>query len=159
MSVVGNVILAVAVVALTPGTIAEFQIGEFGIGTTADGAAVGIGGLGLGNCCLIGTGGGEGNYFGLLLFGGDGLFALTHQTIEIGPPGQGNYIDHILAEEQEVIGQGDHGEQVGGEGIYHQTEKHQRQIQKGEDPCLHRNHIHKKELGVGIHGGIGQKTF
>ncbi len=65
MSVVGNMVLAVAVIALAPGAVPEFQIGEFGIGSAADGAAVGIGCLGLfPGGGLKAAGLGEGNYLG-----------------------------------------------------------------------------------------------
>ena len=71
MGVIGNVVLAVAMVALAPGAVTEFQVGEFGVGAAADGAAVGVGQLRFLRTLSVGRG--EGDYLGtgcllLLLF-------------------------------------------------------------------------------------------
>ena len=49
MAVIGDMLLAVAVIAFAPGAVAEFQFRIRHIGAAADGAPVGIGSLG---CCL-----------------------------------------------------------------------------------------------------------
>ena len=71
MCVIGNMLRAVAVVSLAPGAVAELQVGRIHIGAAADGAFVGIGGLGLGMAGLVAAAGGEGD--GLAL-GMGGLF-------------------------------------------------------------------------------------
>ena len=108
MGVVVDVVLAVAVVAVALGAVAELQLRIGNIGAAADGAAVMVGSLGLG--FLPGVEG-DGTGFGLGLMeaaGPPGLY----------PPGQGDKIGNILAEEQEVVGKGNQREQIVGEAEY-----------------------------------------
>ena len=88
MCVIGNMILAIAEIALAPGTIPEFQLRIGAIRATADGATMGVGGFGL----LIhrnGTGGGA-----LLL------------ELNFRPSFHGYQIQYVFAKEQEVVGNG-----------------------------------------------------
>ena len=109
MAVIVDVILTIAVVALTPGAVAEFQLRVTHIRPPADGTLVGVGSLDrsgagfIGACVKV-------NDLGLFLH--RRLFA--QQPCGVGPPGHGNHVQHILAEEQEVVGKGDDGEQVVG---------------------------------------------
>ena len=153
MAVVIDMILAVAMVAFAPGAVAEFQLRIRYIGTAADGTFVGVRRLGLGHRCLVRTGIGEGDRFGLLLLGR----ALPEEPPGIHPPGHGEYIDHILAEKQEIVSQRNDGEQVDREGVYQKSEYHQEQIQQCEDPGLHGNNEQEQKLGIRVHGGISQE--
>ena len=107
MSVIGDMVLAAAVVALAPGAVTEFQLRKFGIRPAADGAAVGIGGFGLCHGGFVGTGGDKGNNLGAVLGRGGLMLAVPDQTGEIGPPGHGDHVGHILTEEEEIVGQSD----------------------------------------------------
>ena len=64
MSVIIDMVLAVAMVALAPGAVAELQLRVGHIRAAADGAFVGKGCLGSGYCRLVRTGVGEGNGLG-----------------------------------------------------------------------------------------------
>ena len=59
MRMVINVVLTIAVIALAPGAIPEFQLRIAYIRPSADGAAVSIGGLRRCGSCLIGACAGE----------------------------------------------------------------------------------------------------
>ena len=59
MRMVINVVLTIAVIALTPGAIPEFQLWVAYIRSSANGAAVGIGSFGCSGGCLIGACTGE----------------------------------------------------------------------------------------------------
>ena len=59
----------------------------------------------------------EGNHLGLGRSGRPGAMACL--SLQLDPPGHGNQIQHILAEEQEVVGKGNDGEQIVGEGVGH----------------------------------------
>ena len=95
MCVIGDMLRAVAVVALAPGAVAEFQIRIRHIRAAADSAAVGVGCLGTGGFCFVGAGLGEGDHFRPILAGG-GL-CLFAQSAGVDPPGGGNQIQNILA--------------------------------------------------------------
>ena len=153
MGVVIDVVLAVAMVTLAPGAVAEFQLRIGHIRAAADGAFVGVGGFGRCHRCLVGTGVGEGDGFGFLRF----LGSSPEEAPGVHPPGHGEYIGHILAEEQEVVGKGDDGEQVVGEWIHDQIEYHQEQVNQRKDPGFHRDDEQEQKLGVGIHGGVSQE--
>ena len=151
----------VTMVAVAPGAVAKLQLRMIHIGFAADGTAMGVGSLGLCNGCLIGAGIGEGDHFCFLGCGGGGGLTLFKQATGIDPPGQGNHIQHIFAEEQEVIQQSNKGEKTVGEvsrkGQCNDIVEHQQDIQQSEDPCLHRNDEKQQEACVGIHGGVGKK--
>ena len=152
MGVIADVIFTVAVISAATGAVAEFQIRMGHIGSSADGTPVGVGRLGSGGGSLVGTGI-EADHLGLIL----ACLLLFEQTGEVDPPGSGDHIQHILAEEQEVVGKRNDAEQIAGEGKGDQINDHDDQIKQGEDPCLHRDHEEKQEVGVGVHGGIGQE--
>jgi hypothetical protein len=68
------------------------------------------------------------------------------------PPGQGDKIGNILAEEQEVVGKGNQREQIVGEAKYRvrqvpHIKKNQSQINKGKNPGLHRDDKEEQEVG------------
>ena len=65
MGVIADVFFAVAVVAVAAGAVAEFQLRIGHIGSAADGAAVGVGGLHRGGAGSIRAGSGEGDHLGL----------------------------------------------------------------------------------------------
>ena len=149
-------ILAVAMITAAAGAIAEFQIRMTYICTPADGAFMGVGGFRLRGGCFVGACGGEGDNFGTILLGCV-ILLLSEKAPRIGPPGHGDHIQYIFAEEQEVVGKGDDGEAVIGEGIDQQAVEYQNQIDQREDPCFDRNDEKQQELGIGIHGGIAEE--
>ena len=151
VTVVGNVILTVAVVAFALGTVAEFQIGMFHVGASADGAFVMIGGFYRCVGCFIGTGVVKRN--GLMGLSGGGL---AHSPAGIDTPGSGQYIQHILAEEQEVIAQRNQGINIAGEGA-EQADEYNHQIKHGQDPGSYRDDEENQELCIRLHGGISQE--
>ena len=120
MSVIIDMVLAVAMVALAPGTVAELQFRISHIGAAADGAFVGVGRLGLGHRGLVGAGVGERD--GLCFWGGLGI--LPEKPPGVHSPGHGEDIENILTKEQEIVGQGDDREQIVGEGVNHKAEGH-----------------------------------
>ena len=102
MGMVADVVLAVAVVAIAPGTVAELQFGVGYICPAANGAAVGVGGLR--SCGLrgVGTCFGEGDHFGFFMAGWGGF--LSDQALGVCLPGKRDNVQKILAKEQEVVG-------------------------------------------------------
>ena len=157
MGMMVDVILTVAVVAVAAGAVTEFQIRVRNIGAAANCAAVGIRRFRLGSGSFIGAGAVE--VYGALSLGGRAF--LFEKPGEIDLPGKGDHIDHIFAEEQEIIADGHEGEQTVGEqaGGCHidKTVKGQTQINDCKDPCLDRDDIQKQELGIGVHGGIAEE--
>ena len=123
MLVIADVVFAVAMVAIAPGAVPEFQLRVGYIRPSAYGAAVGVRCLGCGNGGLVGAGSGEGHHLGLFLPGCRLLLAPAQEPGKIHPPVHGYHIQHILAEEQEVVGQGHDGEQVCREGIGKESKK------------------------------------
>ena len=158
--VITDMILAIAIIAVTPGAIAEFQLRVGNIRSAANSAAVVVRRFRGCYCGLIGPGGGEGDN-GRLLFGGLLLFPLKQPGC-VDPPRHGEYICHILAEEQEVVQQGHQREQTvrkssGDNGIIDYIEKSDSQINQGKDPSLYRDDKQKQELCTGVQGGVGDK--
>ncbi len=159
MAVISDMVLTVAVIPIALGAVAELQVRVGEIRPAAYGAAVGVGSLGGGDSGLVGPGSGEGDNLGALA---GGPLLLSEQPPEVRPPGDGDHIDNVLAEEQEIVGQCHQGEQVQGEQEYGDREdehivERQHQVQQGEDPCLHRDHIQQQEMGIGVHGSVGQE--
>ena len=66
MGMIADMVFTVAVIALAAGTVTEFQLRIAYISPAADGAFVGVVGLGLGNGGLVGAGFGEGDYLWLI---------------------------------------------------------------------------------------------
>ena len=154
VSMVADVVFAVAVVAIAPGTVPEFQIGMGYVSSSADCTAMGVGSLRFGNCCLIGPCFRKRNNLGtfrlLLRF-------LSEQPPGVDTPGNRNDIQHILAKEEKIVGKGNNGEEVIGEGIEQQSVHHQRQIKQGEYPCFDRDDKKKKELRIWEKGGVTEE--
>ena len=165
MVVIVDMVDAVAEIALAPGAVAEFQLRMLRIGPSADHAPVGVGRLGLGGGGFVRAGLGEGNHLGAFGFGS----FLVEQPPGVEAPGHGEDIGNIPAEEEEIVGQGDHGEQrrhpkLRGPAVAcHQLEHGKyldggdAQIEQGKDPCLHRDDEKQQKLGIREHGGVGQK--
>ena len=110
VSVIANVLFAVADVAAALGAISEFQLGICGIRLAAHGAAVGI------RRCAFLRAPVEGNGTGLLtgrLFGRGMGYCFGRSFLIF--PNAGNNIQTILAKEQQVIQNGDQREQIVGE--------------------------------------------
>ena len=153
MTMVGNVILTIAVVAFAPGTVTEFQIRVTYIGAAADSTAVGVGNLLLLGCCLgLGI---KGYDLGSLRGRADHFFA--EHSGDLSAPGQGNNIQNILAEEQEIVGKGNDAEEIAGEGKGEQIHQHDHQIHQREQPGLHRDNEEQQELGIREDGGIAEE--
>ena len=117
---------------------------------------MGVGSFRLCGCGFVGACGIKSDRLGGGLFG-----RFSEQPGGVDAPGYGDNIDDILAKKQKVISNGNQRKQTVGEqtqgshGNY--TVKGQRQIYKGEYPCLYRNDIQQQEPGVRIHCGISQK--
>lgn len=147
-------VLAVAVIAIAPGAVAELQLRMGNIRPAADSAPVGIGCLGGGSGSLIGACI-EGN--GLMLLVGSSVLCTFCGSSCIDPPGLGQYIQDICAEEQEVIGQRNDAEKIIGEGRGKEIKGHDHQVNQSEEPGLHRNDEEQQKMGIGIHGGVAQE--
>ena len=104
--VVVDVFLAVTVVSVAAGAIAEFQFRITHICPSADSAPMGVGRFYGSNGSLVRTGRPE--LYGAGCAGG--LF--TEQPPGIGLPGSGNQIQNIPAKEQEIVGDSNQGKQV-----------------------------------------------
>ena len=98
MAVVIDVILTITVVALTPGTITEFQFRIADIGSSADSAAMCVGRL---SCGFIGS------VRAVIKLDDFGFFLrlFSEDPPYTDSPIHGNYIQHILSEEKEVVSQ------------------------------------------------------
>ena len=150
VGVVADMLFTVAVIAAAAGAVAELQIRMGQVGLAANCTAVGIGSL-LGGCCVIlGCGGSELDDLGA----GCGLTAVAADFIA---PGSGHQVQNIAAKEQQVVGDGNDGEEVGGEGIGNKIIDHQTQIEQTEEPGLDRDDEEQQKMGIGIHGGETQE--
>ena len=137
MGVIADVIFTVTIVTVASGAIAEFQIRMGNVSSAADGAAVGIRCLRCGSGSLIRTGvERDGSGTGVLCYG---IFCALGRSAGIDPPGLGKYIQNISAEEQEVVGQGNHAEEIVGEGSGKEIQCDNYQIQQSENPGLYGN--------------------
>ena len=152
VAVVADVFFAVAVVAFAAGTIPEFQFRIADIRSSADGAAVGVGGFFSSSVSFL-VDSVEGDDFCF----SDRSGILGEFPLCLDPPGQGQHVQHIGTEEQEVVGQGDYREQIVGEGIGDQIHQHNGQIEQCEDPGLHRNNEEQQELCIREQGGVAQE--
>ena len=152
---IADVLLTVAVVAVAPGAVPELQIRVGEIGFAAYRAAVGVWGFGFCSGCLI-RACIEGDYL-RLLFCTSGLFASAQHPAEIGPPGNGHYIQHIGPEKQEIVGKGDDAEQIIGKGKRKQIQNNDDQIEQRKDPGLDGNKEKQQKMGVRIQCGIAEK--
>lgn len=160
VGVVADVFFTVAVVAVAPGAVAELQFWVGYIRPATNGAAMGIGGVGRCSFGGIGLCLGEGDHFGFFLAGCRGF--LSEQALCVCLPGQRDDIQKILAEEQEIICQGNQRKHVVGEQEIRETKidhiiKDQTQIHHSEDPCFDGDDKEQQKMGIGEHGGIGQE--
>ena len=109
MCMIADVIFAVAVISVAAGAVTEFQLRVGHIGSAADGTLVGVVFFCLGGSC--GTGGSLGE--------GDGACFLDRllfeKSADLDPLCQRDHIQHVFAEEQEIVGDGDQREQIIGE--------------------------------------------
>ena len=157
---VADVVLAVAMVAAAAGAIPEFQVGMGDVRSSAYGALMGVGCLDGGDAGFIGACAGEGDSLGPLGCGGV-LFLLAEKPPGIGPPGHGDYIDDIFAEEQEIVGNGHEGEQAVREesrgGEQGKLSEGEDQVKQGEDPCLHGDDEEQQEMGIGVQRCVCQE--
>ena len=85
------------------------------------------------------------------------VFGASDSSAGIDPPGLGQYVQHIPAEEQEIIGQGNHAEEIVGEGGSEEIQCNDCQIQQSKDPGLYGDNKEQQKMRVGIHGGITEK--
>ena len=154
MGVITDMLLAVAVIAIAPGTVPELQIRMGNVGFSANGAAVGIRGLGSGGCCFVGTCIERDN---LRLLWTGGIAVPAQHTLEINTPAHGNDIQDILAEEQKVVCKGNDAEQIVGEGQGKQIQQHDYKIEQCKNPGFDRDEEKQQEMCVGIHGGIAEE--
>ena len=111
MGVVADVVFAVAVVAAAAGAVAELQLRVGLVGTAADGTLVGVVGL-------LGRLGAE----------LDGFMVDSRLCFRLAldPPGGGQQIQHILSEEEEVVGKGHQREEVVGQEHHRHRNKDRR---------------------------------
>lgn len=145
MGVIVDMILAVTVVAVTPRAVPEFQFGIAQICSAADSTLMGVGGFHCGSSGLVRAG-----KLNRGVGGFGGFRFLPEEPGEIYLPRHRNHIGHILTEEQEIVCQGNQGEQVVGENIRKYTDKNQHQVNQCKDPGLHRDEEKQKEMGIGI---------
>ena len=151
-----NMVLTVAVITLAPGAIPEFQLRIAYIRSSADGAAVGIGGFGRSGGCLIGACAGERD--NLRPFGFFGGSYLPEKTAKICHPGYRDHIQNIFAKEQEIVGKSDYREEViSGKGHCEQSCEDNDKIDQSKHPCFDRDDKEQKKAGLGIHGGIAEE--
>ena len=159
MGMIADMLFAIAIIAVAPGAVAEFQLRIGDVRSAADSTLVVIGCFDGSNAGLIRPGGGEGN--GLGSGGWRILFLLPEQPGCVDPPGHGENIDNILAEEQEIVEKGNKGEQTVGEEArcsqLDHVQHHQRKIQHCKDPCLDRDDEQEQKLGVGVQRCVTQK--
>ena len=110
MAVIADVLFAVAIISLAAGAVTEFQFWIADVRSAADRAAVGVRCFhrGLGGFVRTGV---ELDDLCLLL----GLF--PEESSGIDSPAHGNDVQNVLAEEQEIVSQRNHGEQIVREGL------------------------------------------
>ena len=100
---IADVILAVAEIAVATGAIAEFQLRVGDIGFAANGAAMGVSGMGFLLCLCTG----EGDRAGLFW-----RWFLSEAPSGLDLPGHWNEIACIFSEKQEIVGKGDKREKI-----------------------------------------------
>lgn len=155
MGVIADVILAVTVVTVAPGAVPELQFRMGKVSSAADGTPMGVGCLGLCGGGFVGACV-EGDHLRLLLPAA-GLSGFAQHSAEICPPGKRDYIQHVLAEEEEVIGKGYDTEQIVGKRQGHQIQYNNYQVKQSKDPCFNGNEEKQQEMGIGVQRGIAEK--
>ena len=86
-----------------------------------------------------------------------GLGLHLKELLQLHAEATGEDVQHIGAKEQEIVGNGNDGEQVIGESVLNHGEQHQHQLQNGKEPGFHRDNHKQQKACVREHGGIGQK--
>ena len=109
MGMIADVVLAVAMEALTARAVTELQFRIAHISATTDCAFVGVRRFHCGGGGFVRACSGEDDGFS---FGGSLAGLSLEQPSEICLPGHRNHIEHILAEEQEIVCQCNHGEKA-----------------------------------------------
>ena len=145
VDVIADMLFAVTVVAVALGTVAKLQIGMAHISSSADGAAVVIGGPGR-FLCRVNP---ELDDFVPL-----GLRCLAELLLHFDTPGTGQQIQNIRTKEQEVVCQGDDGKKVGREAERKEIQQYNCQIDQSEEPGFYGDDKKQQETGVGVHGGV-----
>ena len=148
MHVIADMVLAVAVVTVAPGAVAEFQIRMADIGSAADSTAVVVIGF-LG--CLLGI------HMELDDLVSLGLGRFAEFLLHLDAPASGQEIQHIHSKEQEVVGKRNDAEEIAGEAEGEEIQQNNRQIDQGENPGLDGNDEEEQEAGIRIHGGIAKE--
>ena len=85
------------------------------------------------------------------------LGLLAEQAAGISTPGHGDYVQHVLAEKEKIVGKGDYGEQIVGETVGKQAEQHQCQIDQRENPRLYGDDEKQQKICVGVQRGIAEE--
>ena len=153
MGVIADMILTVAVVAMTTGAIPKFQFRVGHVGAATYGAAVVIIHFFLGEADGLGRFGGRICGFGcFLLFG------------RFPEPRGRQQIQHVLAHEQEVVADGDQrvqevgeGPAGGSQGVHLQYGEDQ--VHQSKQPGFHRDDEHQQKLCLGEQGSIIHNCF
>lgn len=142
VAVVVDVLFTVAIISLATGAVTELKFRIADVGSATDGAAVGIGRFHRCLCGFVRTGV-ELDDLCLLL----GLF--PEQSPGVDSPTHGNYVQNVFSEEQEIVCQGNHGEQIVGEGKGKQIHQNNGKVQQCKNPCFHGNDEEQQKLCVG----------
>lgn len=145
MGVVIYVVFTIAVVTITPGTVAELQIGMADIGSATNRATVVV----IGFCCFLGNFHAELDDFVAL-----GLGILSKFSLELDTPALREQIQHVRTEEEEIIGKRNYTKQIGGERKGEQIQYNNGQIDQTKQPGFYWDNEEKQKSGIRIHGGI-----
>ena len=125
---------AVAVVAVAPGAVTEFQLRGGDIGFAANGAAMGVSGMGF----FLWLCAGEGHRAGLFWCG-----FLSETPLCLDLPGHWDEIACIFSEKQEIVGKGDQREKICGENANRCGQNYDLindidKIEQCQNPCFDR---------------------
>ena len=160
MVVIADMVLAVAMVSLTLGTIAELQFRIGHIRTATDGASVIIGRFYRCGTGLIGAGRRKWDRLapGLLR---PVFFLSAEQPGSIGTPGHWEHILDIGAKEEEIVGDGHQREQAEGEISgrcqVNKIKKCDDQVKQSKNPRPDGDNKEQHEMGIRVQRGIAQK--
>ena len=156
MGMVADMILTIAVITITTGAIAEFQLRVGYIRTAADGAAVGIVCFCRSSALII-LAVGERNG----LTGCAAVLPCPILVCPLSPPGLGQQVLHIHAKEQEVVQKADQREQrmrqkIDGIAFVEHLDGDHDQVEQRHDPCSDGNNEEDQKLCIRVGGGISQ---
>ena len=153
VGMVGNMLLAVAVIAVAFGAVPKFQFRIGYVCFTAYGTLMQIIRSGRSVLRLVG-GGGELDYFGP---SGVGSVLFSEEFLYFYPQGERDDVQNIFPEEQEVVGNGNQREQTEREGIGEYFNQCQYQVKHSKNPGFYRNNEKQQERGIGIKCCVGQE--